>query len=193
MPQLQQHPADENAYGQRAHIAKKEPRDGLVEGREAEKGAAEASSHENFDGRAAHDAEARKEGGDRHHLGDGDPIQPIHEVDEVHEPHAAEYENGKLHALRNPMREGSVCICRHNDCSHRHDLKQQAVHGGQGANVVNGTHNGQSDSSEQTQHPDEAEIDFAAPKVQLDASGAMIKASTVIGMIVAARTAMPPP
>ena len=50
--QLQQHPADEKADRQRAHIAEEEPRDGLVERGEAEERAAEGEGDEAYAGSA---------------------------------------------------------------------------------------------------------------------------------------------
>ena len=61
--------------------------------------------------------------GDRHHLGDGDPVETVHEVDEIHEPDAAEDEKSLLHhegngigqhphAARRSRRPRPRTICR---------------------------------------------------------------------------------
>ena len=75
--------------------------------------------------------------GDRHHLGHGDPVEPVHEVDEVHEPDAAEDEKRLLHDERNPFRKDPDAA-RHHDAATAGDLQEKAQAGGERTDVVDG-------------------------------------------------------
>ena len=75
--------------------------------------------------------------GDRHHLGDGDPVEPVHEVDEIHEPDAAEDEKSLLHHEGNGIRQHPQAARRH-DGRDRPDLQNEPQAGGQGTDVVDG-------------------------------------------------------
>ena len=76
--------------------------------------------------------------GDRHHLGDGDPVEAVHEVDEVHEPDAAEDEKSLLHARgeRHPAAPGRRSSTT--TAATATDLQQKAQAGRQGTDVVDG-------------------------------------------------------
>ncbi len=85
--------------------------------------------------RESRQAERREEGGDRHHLGDGDPIEPVHEVDEVHEPDAAKQQKRALDHERNRLGQDADLHCEEHGHDRQH-LEEKPRARGQRPDVV---------------------------------------------------------
>ena len=117
---------------------------------------------------------------DRHHLGHGDPVEAVHEVDEIHEPDAAEDEKRLLHAVRNPF--GKSGRRRHDDGGDGGRLQEKAQ-AAEGADVVDSADDARSDCGGAGKNG-ERRIRPPATKNECGSATAISAAPT---------TAMPPP
>jgi hypothetical protein len=70
-------------------------------------------------------AQDRERGRDRHDLGDGNPVEPVHEIDEVDEPQPCQHEEAAFDPDRNERRNAQAAGTGEHDCSDGNGLQQK--------------------------------------------------------------------
>jgi len=127
--ELEQQPAEQQTDRQAPHVAEKELRHRLVEGCKTQDRAKQRSCDQRRQQPdRAGEAEQGERGGHRHELRHGHPVDSVHEIDKVDEPHAAEKEASALEPPRR-LRQEPQLVRQHGDDGGNGD----ALHGEPGS------------------------------------------------------------
>ncbi len=141
---LQQQPADQQADRQAADVAEEQPRHRLVERGEAEHGAKQrARDQRRQDADAGIERQQHDRAGDRHDLGHRHPVDAVHEVEQVDEPHAAEKQERAIEPLRHLRHRLKFMRQRGDHDADRQALGRQPDRRRQGADIVETADQGQ--------------------------------------------------
>ncbi len=134
---LEQQPSHHQSDRQAAAVAEKELRHRPVEWRKAEHGAEKRQRDQR--GRLRHRTEQRENvdaGRDRHGLRHGDPVDAVHEVDEIDEPQQRDGLDGPLDDERHDRQRTQVRRHRRDDGDDRDGLQRKARQRRQREDVV---------------------------------------------------------
>ena len=153
MGQFQKTPTEQEADRQAADVTEENLRHRTVEGGKSDDGAAKRCGRDRRGQRqVAERAEQDQRRGDWNHLRDGDPVDPVHEIDQVYEPQAGQEQNGLFDPDWNGRNDPQMARGRNQHGRDRQRLQDQPRYHLDGFDIVSGAD--ESDEGGRAEHHD---------------------------------------